>query len=492
MGKPYEVWFAIPSASVERCRNVLPQWRERGYRVAVLQNQQRGEIPADVTVWSDTYPGWAESINILCRDIVPKTADIVVSGGCDMLPDPNHSAQDLATQFFDKFPDGFGVMQPHGDAFMSARHYCGSPFLGRRWIDTMYNATGPMFGGYRHNWGDVELYWVAKCLGALWERPDLSHFHQHFTRDTGIPRYSWYTTNVARFDRRDLELHLARRRDCFPGCMPKGVAATFDRSLLEADTEKFAERQHAMKYGEVFEREKWELEQSLLDAMRWCERHAIDTVALACEWYELPKLRDVLMMPPIKVAALVHDGAAEQGKRLWGYDVLATDDVARAGVWGVLATPSVEVQRFERLVQQCSPGTRVAMRCGDSCLNLTQKAWCAARAVAWCRHAGRRRVGIFGAGRHTADLWATGVFDTLDIACIIDDAARPGQVFAGKRVVTLREASELALEAVILSSDVHQKAMLAACQPLERRGVAVVALYQDMMASVPQVHGVSA
>ena len=66
-----EVWFAIPSASVERCRLRLPAWRERGYRIAILQNEERGDIPADITRWSDRYPGWAESINILCRDIVP-------------------------------------------------------------------------------------------------------------------------------------------------------------------------------------------------------------------------------------------------------------------------------------------------------------------------------------------------------------------------------------------------------------------------------------
>src|SRR5262245_31422690 len=113
--KHSEVWFAIPSASVDRCRAVLPKWRDMGYKIAVLQNRERGEIPADITVWYDYYPGWPGSINILARDIVPRSAPIIVSGGDDMLPDPNHTAEQIARQFLERFPDTFGVMQPHGD-----------------------------------------------------------------------------------------------------------------------------------------------------------------------------------------------------------------------------------------------------------------------------------------------------------------------------------------------------------------------------------------
>ncbi len=249
MPRDYLVWYAIPSASPERCRRTLPAWRERGYRVAVLQNVERADIPADLTVWSDTYPGWAQSINLLTREIVPASADIVVSGGCDMLPEPHHSAQDLARQFFERFPDGFGVMQPHGDAYRNAQHYCGSPFLGRAWIDRMYGGTGPMHGGYRHNWGDLELYWVARCLGALWSRPDLSHFHDHPHREHTAATPTWWLNNVERHDRADVELYLQRAAAHFPGHTPSGSARAFDATPLAADTARLAERHHATLYG---------------------------------------------------------------------------------------------------------------------------------------------------------------------------------------------------------------------------------------------------
>jgi hypothetical protein len=120
-----EVWYAIPSANPGLCRAHLPAWRERGYRVAVLQNGRREDVPADLCVWSERYPGWAASVNALRRRPELAGADIVVTGGDDMLPDPDRDADALAAEFFARFPDGFGVMQPVGDPFMHAHEYCG-------------------------------------------------------------------------------------------------------------------------------------------------------------------------------------------------------------------------------------------------------------------------------------------------------------------------------------------------------------------------------
>src|SRR5262249_54265870 len=107
----HQGWFAIPSASPDKCRKVLPALRAMGYKIAVLQNQARADIPADLVVWSDTYPGWAESINILARQVVPRDCPVIVSGGDDMLPDPSQRAGELARQFLGRFPDTLGVMQ---------------------------------------------------------------------------------------------------------------------------------------------------------------------------------------------------------------------------------------------------------------------------------------------------------------------------------------------------------------------------------------------
>ncbi len=152
-----EVWLALPSASVEMSRKNLPAWRAMGYKVAVYQGRERGEIPADVCVYSDEYHGWSDAVNRLCLSIVPKSADIVVAAGDDMLPDPHVDAGTIGRQFLERYPDLFGVMQPHGDPYLGARLYCGSPWMGRAYFENMYGGRGPTWPQYRHNWTDNEI-----------------------------------------------------------------------------------------------------------------------------------------------------------------------------------------------------------------------------------------------------------------------------------------------------------------------------------------------
>src|SRR5262249_55012245 len=134
--------------------------------------------------------------------------------------------------FLDRFPDTFGVMQPHGDEFLAARRYCGSPFIGRAWFETMYGGQGGMYAGYHHNYADNELFWVARGLGALWERPDLSHFHDHFTRDGRPQPADW--SSVRKKDLHDCLLYYARVHGNFPGHAPvrgPGAHRGFDASM---------------------------------------------------------------------------------------------------------------------------------------------------------------------------------------------------------------------------------------------------------------------
>lgn len=317
------MWFAIPSASPERCRRTLPLWRERGYKIAILQNYERSEIPADRVVWSDHYPGWAESINILCRDIVPREAAIVVSGGDDMHPDPTHSASELAKQFLEHFsgsPGGsFGVMQPTGDGFLGARYFCGSPWLGRAWIDAMYNGRGPMFGGYRHNWADNELYWLAKGMGALWERPDLAQHHEHFTR-TGEEKPRYWREAVEKNDRDDVQLFIARAWQHFPGHNAQGVKATYDPKVLARDGRGLAESYWLTRYG--FAALAGNSESRFRAVLAELSARGRTRVAIFGAGTHTRALGAALMSPATPIACIIDDNPALRGTRLWNYPIV--------------------------------------------------------------------------------------------------------------------------------------------------------------------------
>lgn len=323
--KAREVWFAIPSANPELCRQTLPRWRDMGYKIAVLQNHRRGDIPADIVRWSDHYPGWAASINLLCREVVPASADIVVSGGDDMLPDPNFTAQELAEEFYDRFPDGFGVMQPHGDDWGKTQHYCGSPWLGRGWIECANGGRGPMNPEYHHNWADCELYWVAKCLGVLWSRPELTQRHEHFLRN-GAPKPA-YWESVERNGARGLQTLLARKHAHFPGAMPAGRPFTFDSRPIDFDPHRFAERR-AVHYLKVLIDET-QGKPRMNEAIGALASAGVERIALYGAGAHTRALSGTLRDCPLEVACIVDDDPARQGGRLWGFPIVSPAEALR-------------------------------------------------------------------------------------------------------------------------------------------------------------------
>jgi hypothetical protein len=345
------VWFAIPSASVERCRDRLPAWREAGYRIAVLQNEERGDIPADIVHWCDRYPGWAESINILCRDIVPASADIVVSGGDDMLPDPVRDATRLADEYFERFPDGFGVMQPAGDDYMWSRNYCGSPWFGRKFFTTMYGGAGPMHGGYRHNWADYELYWVARCLGVLWMRDNAAQYHAHFTRE-GEEQPAWWTRNVSGADRSDCALFLARKNHGFPGHQPVGRQLEFDTDDLIRNEVGMAESKWTRMYCTASVR--------MRDALARLATSETAPVAVYGAGEHTRRAADALADPPVDLVGIVDDDANRHGQTLWGYPIMSPEDAVRAGVRAlVLSSNSFEEALWTRCEHLRAAGVEV-------------------------------------------------------------------------------------------------------------------------------------
>lgn len=218
-----EVWYAIPTASERNCAETLPEWRARGYRIALLQDKSnRFDADADITVAPfDDYRGYGRSINHLIREVIPASAPIVVAGGDDMFPDMAHTAEEIAAQFLQRFPDTFGVMQPIGDAWENTANICGSPWIGREFARRMYGGRGAYCEEYFQLYEDTELHDVAEALGLLWKRPDLMHFHKQWKRERGsaaVPP-AYLEKSLAR-ERESAAIYARRKAAGFPGHEP--------------------------------------------------------------------------------------------------------------------------------------------------------------------------------------------------------------------------------------------------------------------------------
>jgi len=340
-----EVWFAIPSANPENCARTLPAWRDMGYRVAILQNGTRAQISADRVVWADSYPGWAASVNALCRSVVPREASIVVTGGDDMLPDPDRPASDLGEEFLERFADGFGVMQPCGDAASGADRFCGSPWLGRAWIDRMYLGAGPMCAAYAHNWADTELHWVARCMDALWMRPDLSQRHEHFALRGGEAPAYW-RDSVERTDATDTRAFIDRARRGFPGHEPLGEGRVFNESLFAREYDRRAERhwdgRHAGGEDGSVGCER------MRAALRSCAKRGMRRVALYGAGRHTEKAGAAIARAPVEIVCIIDDDPARAGTRMWGFPVATRCQAEAMGLDGVvLSSDSAEERLFE-------------------------------------------------------------------------------------------------------------------------------------------------
>lgn len=217
-------WFAIPSKRPpEEAEKVLKLWRERGYKIAVYRDHTDPELErVHMQVIGVTpYQGYAMAVNSLCWHILLEDpqAEWIVTGGDDVEPDPNHSAEEIASdcsEYFagcgpaerfdastvsmsiDQFERSrtFGVMQPTGDRWGENAvpglqgayidRVCGSPWMGREFCRRMYQGNGPLWPEFSHMFEDEHLQCVAQKLGVLWQRRDLTHFHRHWGRNRGV------------------------------------------------------------------------------------------------------------------------------------------------------------------------------------------------------------------------------------------------------------------------------------------------------------------
>jgi len=196
-------WLAIPSKRPpEEAEKVLKLWRERGYKLAVYRDHTDPEL-ADLDmqiVGCTPYPGYAMAVNSLCQHIMLEDpqAEWICTGGDDVEPDANHSAEEIAQECSHNFSsnDGlgtmwkagtFGVMQPTGDPWSDTQgriieRIAGSPWMGREFCRRMNGGQGPLWPEYTHCFEDEELQCVAQKLGVFWQRPDLVHKHNNWAR----------------------------------------------------------------------------------------------------------------------------------------------------------------------------------------------------------------------------------------------------------------------------------------------------------------------
>lgn len=240
----HNIWCLIASSDPEACRRVLPLWRQQGYKAAVLQIGTPAELTADLTVRTPADAGQVANLNYLAERVIPKSANLAVLANDHAGPDGVFTAQELAEQFFERFPNGFGVMQPSAE--LSDRFTAPTPFVGRAWIDSAYGGYGALHGGYRR-WFGAELCWAARALHAYWDRPDLAH---HTVTGPGAMSAATRRDHVAEAEfLNDRIIFEQRVREGFAGCEPTGSRRLLDQQVLHEAQRMVREQiaQHARR-----------------------------------------------------------------------------------------------------------------------------------------------------------------------------------------------------------------------------------------------------
>lgn len=229
-------WVCVPSKRpLDQLLPWMSMWRERGYKIAI-QRDPEDPLPsgADLMIHAK-YRGYAIATNVLIRMVLQKdpTCDWVVAGGDDVQPDPTRLADVIANECNLRFKGTFGVMQPTGDTWGDrmgpyAERVCGSPWIGREFAQRVNQGDGPLWAGYPHMGVDEELQHVAQLLGVLWQRNDLTHYHQHWGRpkpgekmghQANMPEFLKEANSQAHWDAYK-ELFNARLAGGFPGHEP--------------------------------------------------------------------------------------------------------------------------------------------------------------------------------------------------------------------------------------------------------------------------------
>lgn len=213
-----DVWVVWPSASEERHNKAAAAWQGRGYKVGVLvdgKHKITNPLHSGVFLRVPAYPGYFRSVNALIHAAFVLKASVVVAAADDMLPDQKRTAEEIAMQFFKRFPSGMGIMQPIGDDLDGTDRICGSPWIGRRFCEEYYFGQGPYYP-YMQFYGDEELFEVARRDGLLYQDRDVCQRHEHWTRSGAASKTAYQVSNQ-QFWNTDKRIFEARKAANFPG-----------------------------------------------------------------------------------------------------------------------------------------------------------------------------------------------------------------------------------------------------------------------------------
>ena len=262
------VWLVLPSARpAAEASACFAYWQEMGYRVCIMRDSAE-DVPTPIDALftpepGSGYPGYSRAVNMMAKAVLQQdpACDWIVCGGDDTYPDPNKTADEIAAECSVYFGidqatfriesmtvsdqlneelsadvtgtahSTFGVMQPTGDPWADfhkgkmsriIERIAGSPWLGRDWCLRAYQGNGPLCAEYTHCFADEELQLVAQRLGVFWQRPDLTHHHEHWSRTpnaTRIPPHLAEATSKSHWDKYKA-IFDARKAAGFPGSEP--------------------------------------------------------------------------------------------------------------------------------------------------------------------------------------------------------------------------------------------------------------------------------
>lgn len=202
----------FPSINVERATVAAERWSAMGYDVFIYLECDMPAIPKAFCYWG-RYAGWYQACNMLCKLCYDYPAVICI--GDDMDPDPHQSPLAIVEQCYMQYGD-LWVMQPTGDK-LQGPDICGSPWLSQEWRARAYGGKFALPGWYYHQFGDNELLAVAKELGVLHKRHDLTQYHHHWMRKgSGIERKD-YQAAFAKHWGADEKIYHDRKAAGWPG-----------------------------------------------------------------------------------------------------------------------------------------------------------------------------------------------------------------------------------------------------------------------------------
>jgi len=209
------IWVAFPSCNPERASQVRDAWHIRGYSVAIASENEDCLRYVEHGILEKEYQGYWKTSNRLCKELVERGADIVVVGADDIYSDLRLSAQDIGEQFTKRFPDFFGVMQPTGDDLQGTDKICGSPWIGKEFINQAYGGKGPYLDEFFQFYGDELMFEETKLACLLWQNPEIVQRHEHWTRKGGPNKLGYQERNSNRWWNHDREIFMKLKESGF-------------------------------------------------------------------------------------------------------------------------------------------------------------------------------------------------------------------------------------------------------------------------------------